>query len=191
HARWLDLGCGSAFAALLRPELAQQIVAADLNPRAVRYATLGCELSGLGHVTIVQADLADGVAPDLRGSCELVTCNAPIPEPAGAPYRARWRITDTTFIERLFVHARAFVAPDGMVVVHAALDALEPVLAELPGHRVVIAYTPEDVRGFAVAWWRPDGENRLVRARRPLTAMRPHLTHEDRIAAMTRTLDIL
>jgi hypothetical protein len=189
HQRWLDLGCGSAFAALLRPELATSITAADINNRAQRYASLGCELSGITHVTVVRADLGDGVAHDLRGGCALVTCNAPIPEPGGgSPYRAHWRVTDGTFIQRMFAHARAFVAPEGMVVVHAALDALEPVLAELPGHRVVIAYTPEGMRGFAVAWWRPDGEDRLVRARRPLTEQRPHLTHEDRIAALTRTL---
>lgn len=191
HARWLDLGCGSAFAPLLRPELAGAIVATDLNARAVHCAELGCELSGVAHVDVVKADLGDGVPPQLRGACELVTCNAPIPEPTGSPYRTHWRATDTTFIERLFVHARSFVAPDGMVVVHAVLDALEPVLAELPGHRVVVAYTPEDVRAFAIAWWRPDGEDRLVRAHRPLTAARPHLTHEDRLGAMTRTLGLL
>jgi hypothetical protein len=188
HARWLDLGCGSAFAPLLRPELAQSIVAADINERAVAYADLGCELSGIAHVDIVKADLGEGAPGELRGACELVTCNAPIPEPSTSPYRARWRLTDTSFVERLFVHARSFVAPEGMVVVHAALDALEPVLEELPGHRVVVSYTPAEVRGFAVAWWRPDGEDRFVRAHRPLTPDRAHLTHEDRLGAMTRTL---
>src|SRR5687767_574708 len=187
--RWLDLGSGSAFAPLMRPELASAIVAADINTRAVRYAQLGVELSGIGHVRTTVADLGEGIAPELRGACELVSCNAPIPEPTpDAPYRARWRLTDASFVERLFVHARSFVAPDGMVVVHAALDALEPVLAELPGHRVVVAYTPEGMRGFAIAWWQPDGEERLVRARRELTEWRPHLTHDDRIAAMQRQL---
>lgn len=190
HARWLDLGCGSGFAALLRPELATAIAGADVNERAVRYAKLGCELSGIAHADIVKADLGDGVPAGLRSSCELVTCNAPIPDPSSAPYRARWRQTDASFVERLFVHARGFVAPEGMVVVHAVLDALEPALAELPGHRVVVAYTPahSEVRGFGIAWWRPDGEDRLVRARRQLTETRPHLTHEDRLAALTRTL---
>lgn len=186
--RWLDLGCGSGFAALLRPELAVQITGADLNARAVRYATLGGGLSGIEHARFVEANLGDGVPAELRGSCALVTCNAPIPEPTGGPYRARWRATDPSFIERLFVQARTFVAPDGMVVVHAALDALEPVLAELWGHRVLVAYTPEGVRGFAVAWWRPDGETRMIRARRVLDLAHPHLTHEDRLAALTRTL---
>jgi SAM-dependent methyltransferase len=187
HARWLDLGCGSAFAALLRPELSPVITASDINERALRYAKLGCELSGVRHVTLVRADLGDGIPGELRGACNLVTCNAPIPEPGGEPYRARWRMTDTTFIERLFQQARWFVAPDGIVVVHAALDALDPVLDELTGHRVVVSYTPPGVRGFAIAWWRPDGEDRVVRTYRPLTAWRPHLTYDDRIAAMTRS----
>ena len=130
----------------------------------------------------------DPAGPTSISSCELVTCNAPIPDPGGSPYRARWRQTDTTFIERLFVQARTFVAPEGLIVVHAASDALAPVLDELTGHRVLVTYTPSDVRGFGIAWWRPDGEDRLVRAYRPLTESRPHLTHEDRLGAMTRTL---
>lgn len=186
---WLDLGCGSAFAALLRPELARTIVGADVNARAVHYAQLGCALSGHAHVAIVEADLGDGVPAELRGRCELVTCNAPIPQLGGSPYRGHWRVTDGAFFERLFDHARKFVAPEGVVVVHAALDALAPAVERLPGQRVVVAYTPDHVRGFAVAWWRPDGENRLVHARRLLTEPRPHLTHEDRITAMARTLD--
>ncbi len=186
--RWLDLGCGSGFAALLRPELAAQIVGADLNPRAVHYATLGSALTGIRHASFVEADLADGVPAELRGGCELVTCNAPIPEPGLGPVRARWRATDAAFVERLFGQARAFVAADGMVVVHAALDAIAPVVATLAGDRVVVAYTPEGVRGFAIAWWRPAGENRLIRARRALTACRPHLVHEDRLDAVAGTL---
>jgi len=188
YANWLDLGCGSGFAALLRPELAHAIVGADLNARAVRYAELGFELSRISHVRAVTADLGDGVPSSLRNGCQLVTCNAPIPEPSGGPYRARWRLTDETFIERMFMHARTFLAPDGMIIVHAALDALEPVLEQLTGHRVVVAYTPDGVRGFAIAWWRPDGEDRLVRARRMLANPRPHLTYEDRLDAMTRSL---
>lgn len=188
HRTWLDLGCGSAFAPLWRPELSPAITAADLNARAVAYATLGRQLSAVTHVQVIESDLGDGLSPELRTHCDLITCNAPIPEPRGAPSRARWRMTDTTFIERLFVHARSFVAPEGMVVVHAAVDALDPVLAELPGQRVLVAYTPDDVRGFAVAWWRPDGEERLVRARRVLADPRPHLTYEDRTAALTGTL---
>ncbi len=185
---WLDLGCGSAFAALLRPDLGSRIVGADINARAVRYATLGCELSGIEQLRVVEADLGEGLPPELQTSYDLVTCNAPIPDPSDTPSRPHWRVTDTTFMERLFAHAAQLVAAGGTVVVHAALDALDPVLAAVPGDRVVVGYTPAGVRGFAVAWWRPDGEERLVRARRVLTDPRPHLTYEDRIDAMTGTL---
>lgn len=191
RSTWLDLGCGSAFAALLRPELATTIVASDLNARAVRYARLGCELSGLGHVAITAADLGDGLPAELRGACALVTCNAPIPDAASTSFRTRWRLSDPSFVARMFEHARTLVAPHGMVVVHAALDALDPVVAELPGERVVVAYTPTGVRGFAVAWWQPDGEARIVRAHRPLTEERPHLVHEDRLAALAGALSPL
>jgi hypothetical protein len=186
---WLDLGCGSAFAALLQPKISPMIIAADINPRAVRYARLGLDLSGIAHVATVEADLGDGVSPQLRERCALVSCNAPIPEPGDAPYRARWRQADTSFIEKMFVHAHAFVEPEaGNVVVHAALDAVEPVLADLPGQRVVVAYTPADVRSFGVVWWQPGAEDRLVRARRPLTEQEPHLTYKDRRDAMAGTL---
>lgn len=188
---WLDLGCGSAFAALLRPELANTIVASDLNERAVRYARLGCELSGLGHVAIAAADLGEGLPAELRGGCALVSCNAPIPDAAGSSIHARWRLADPSFVARMLEQARSLVAPHGMVVVHAALDALDPIAAELPGERVIVAYTPEGVRGFAVAWWQPDGEAQLVRARRPLTQQRPHLEHEDRLAAVAGALSPL
>jgi hypothetical protein len=96
-----------------------------------------------------------------------------------------------TFMERLFADAAALLAPAGQVVVHAALDALEPVVASLPGERVVVAYTPDDVRGFAVAWWRPDGGERLTRARRLLAGPHPHVTHEDRAAALSGALPLL
>ncbi len=174
-ARWLDLGCGSGFAQLYRPELAYERVGADLNGRALAYARLGGELSDVALATH-RSDLGESVPP---GPYELVTCNAPIPEAVSDPYRPMWRESGSDLVAKLFGHASRLVAPLGMVVVHAAEDALEPVLAELRGERVMIGYTPPGVRGFAVAWWRPDAEPRLVAARRELTAQRPHLTFAD------------
>ncbi len=178
--RWLDLGCGSAFAMLARPDIAIACGATDLNPRAVRYARLGAQLSGY-ELEVFEGDLA--VPPAWRGASDLVTCNAPLPD-GGDPYRALWRTGSADFVERACKAAAAMAATGAAIVLHAALDALAPVVAELPGERVVVAYTPEDVRGFAIAWWQPDGERRLVEARRPLTATRPHLDFSDRAAAL-------
>jgi SAM-dependent methyltransferase len=185
-ARWLDLCCGSAYAPLARPELADEILGVDLNPRAVQYAQLGAELSGIAHVIAQQGDLA---VP--AGRFELVTCNAPIrgsasgrgPRPeVRAPL---WRAThDATFFPRMLAATRAALAPGGLAVFHAAREALVPLLAELPGERVVVTYTPAaHDPAFCVAWWRPDAPTRLANIARALTAERPHVDAQDYVLA--------
>lgn len=174
RARWLDIATGSGFSPLLRPELADTIVGAEINPRAVAYAKTGVELSGLGdRVSIVEADLTAGI----DGTFELVTCNAPIPADVGP----RWRATaDHTFFTRLFDEVPRVLAPGGMFVLHATLDAIAPIVATLPGECVTVSYVPEGGRQFGILWWQPQARARQVRARRELTPERPHLTHEDR-----------
>jgi SAM-dependent methyltransferase len=212
RADWLDLGCGSAFAALARPELAPRIVGVDINERAVRYAQLGAGLSGISHLAPTLGDVGTAHEP-----AELVTCNAPIPDPprmdwpgaaappgatlsdeakptradpprvnlspSVAPLAARaavWWRAEPGFFDRLWPALRRAVRPGGMIVVHAASEAVLPVLAEARGERVVVTYTPAEVRGFAIAWWRPDGPDRFVAAHRALTPDRPHLEARDR-----------
>lgn len=205
-ARWIDLGCGSAFASLALPRLARELAAVELNPRAAGHARLGAALSGVDWLTIRDGDLAAPMPEAWRAGCELVTCNAPIPDAAipdapipdapihGAPIpdapipdatrdRPLWRATTPDFVGRLFEAAGGLVAPGGLVVVHAALDAL--VVIDAPGELAIVAYTPADAaRGFAIAWWAPTAAPRRVVAHRPLTAARPHLEHADRLAAL-------
>jgi hypothetical protein len=47
-----------------------------------------------------------------------------------------------------------------------------------------VIYTPDAVRGFAVAWWRPDAPARFAVARRTLTPDRPHIDPRDRADAL-------
>ncbi|MBV8759167.1 MAG: hypothetical protein JO257_17900 [Deltaproteobacteria bacterium] len=163
---WLDLACGSAFAPLWRH---QPAVIADVNDRALARAALGGMLSDVA-LEPYTADVMDGVP--LR-AWDVISCNAPIPDDAGP----MWRATSLAFFEKLFAET-AFAR---LVVIHAAERALAP-LADLPGEKVVVAYTPEP--GFAVAWWQPAADRRYVHARRPLTDDRPHVTFEDRAAAL-------
>ncbi|HEX8112459.1 MAG TPA: methyltransferase domain-containing protein [Kofleriaceae bacterium] len=185
RTRWLDLGCGSAFAPLARPELAHQIAGVDINPRAVRHARLGAALSGLSQLTISPGDI-----DDLHEPADLVTCNAPMPDPPGDGDRLRttlpevWRRTDPDFFTRLWPALARAVRPGGMAVVHAAAASILPALADVPGERVVVTYTPDGVPGFAVAWWHPDAPPRLATARRALTPERPHLDPRDRDDAL-------
>ncbi len=187
RARWSDLGCGSAFAPLARPELAHQIAGVDINPRAIHHARLGAALSGLSQLTISRGDIGDPHEP-----ADLVTCNAPMPHPAGAHDRLQtampevWRRADPDFFPRLWPALARAVRPGGMAVVHAATAAILPALSDAPGERVVVTCTPDGVPGFAVAWWRPDAPPRLATARRALTPERPHLDPRDRDDALAR-----
>nr|MBA3391652.1 methyltransferase [Deltaproteobacteria bacterium] len=173
-ARWLDLGCGSAYAPLARPGVAGEITGVELNPRAVAYSRLGATLSGIAHLEIVHGDLA--VA---QPAAALVTCNAPMPTLATDPDDAvMWRHTDDDLFARLVAVIPARVAPGGVAVVHAALSAIA--LEALPGERRVVAYTPSGaVPGFGVLWWRPDAPARLAITHRALTPERPHLDARD------------
>jgi len=181
---WLDLGCGSAFAALARPELAARIAGIDLNARAVRYARLGAALSGIAHLT---AEHGDAGAP--HPAADLVTCNAPIPDGTalGAAIPELWRRADPGMFDRLWPALARAAVPGGTIVVHAAVDAMLPALADAAGERVVVTYTPPTVRGFAIAWWRPDAAPRLAITRRALTPERPHLEPVDRDDALARS----
>jgi hypothetical protein len=175
--RWLDLACGSAFAPLARPQLADARAAADVNPRAVRAAELGAELSGVA----LTAGVADIAAP--QAAADLVTCNAPIPDDAPTSPEL-WRRAEPGFFDRLWPALAAACRPGGLIVVHATLAALRAGLADAAGERAIVRYTPDHLPGFGVAWWRPDGPARLVEAARALTADRPHLGPEDRDAAL-------
>jgi hypothetical protein len=169
---WIDLGCGSAFAPLVRPELAAAITGVELNPEAARMARLGAELSGIAHLTIETADLAVELP-----AAPLVTCNAPMPGGGGE----MWRHTDDGFFERLWRVLPDRVAPGGTAVVHAAVSAIP--YERLGGDRTLVVYTPPEVApAFCVLWWRPDAADRLTLAARELTAERPHLDARDRDA---------
>jgi hypothetical protein len=176
RSTWLDLGCGSLVGRMWTTGGARRFVASDLNPRALRYAALGAALSEMAPLELVCGDLATVPA-------DLITCNAPIPETAGP----LWAATDRDFVGRLVAAARAALVPGGMIIIHAALDAL--LREDLGGELVIVAYTPAGApREFAIAWWQPDAAPRHVRARRALTVDRPHLDHGDREAALAGVL---
>lgn len=175
RSRWIDLGCGSAVAALIRPELADRLAGVDLNPRAVRYAQLGLGLSGIEHAEVILGDAAAD-----HGAAELITCNAPIPD---EPHAAIWRSTDAGFLARMAAAIPPRLAGGGLAVIHTVREALP----ELPGERVFVAYSP-GAPAFGVLWWRPDAPELAVFAHRPLTVARPHIDPQDREDALAGRL---
>lgn len=159
RARWIDLGCGSAFAQLARPDLATERLGLDINPRALRHATLGAALTGLAARFSHEAD----------GRAELVTCNAPLPAQHDL---AVWRRAGDGFFDWLWPAIAEHLAPGGLAVVHAARSAIPQ---DLAGQRTIVTYAPE----LAVLWWRPDAPREERIAHRALTIDRPHLDARD------------
>ena len=72
--RALDVGTGSGIHALLAAQHAGQVIATDVNPRALAYTTLNAALNGLHNVECRQGSLFEPVEGETFG---LITCNAP------------------------------------------------------------------------------------------------------------------
>ncbi|MCI1040148.1 methyltransferase [Pseudomonas putida] len=71
----VDIGCGSGVGALLIARAARhaQVSAVDINPLALRYATINAALAGVGNVSIASSDLLDGIT----GMFDLIVANPP------------------------------------------------------------------------------------------------------------------
>jgi SAM-dependent methyltransferase len=164
--RWLDIGCGSGFAQLALPNLADVMLGVDINPRAVGYTRQGGNLSGVDRLEAKAqgVDTVDGARAD------LITCNAPLPNAAAL---AVWRRADPTFFGALWPAIRRNLAEGGEAILHVAQQAIPP---DLPGERTIVTYAPD----LAVLWWRPDAPELVATGARTLTPDRPHVDVRDR-----------
>ncbi|MGA3362103.1 MAG: methyltransferase [Solirubrobacteraceae bacterium] len=70
----LDLCCGSGVQALLAARHAGQVIATDLNPRALRLAALSAALSGIENVAWRQGDLFEPLGTE---QFDLIVANPP------------------------------------------------------------------------------------------------------------------
>jgi len=70
----LDLGTGSGFQALLAARHAARVVATDLNPRALNFASLNARLNGITTFELRQGSLYEPVAD---GQFDLIVANPP------------------------------------------------------------------------------------------------------------------
>jgi methylase of polypeptide subunit release factors len=73
-ARALDVGTGSGVHALLAAAHADNVVATDVNPRALVFTELNAALNGVANVECRHGSLFEPVAGE---SFDLITCNAP------------------------------------------------------------------------------------------------------------------
>lgn len=126
-SRALDVGTGSGIHALLAAHHAREVVATDVNPRALAYTKLNAALNGLDNVECRQGSLFEPVAGE---TFDLITCNAPY---VVSPER-RWAYRDSEFSddevsERLLLAAAAHLNDGGyaaMLVSWLGFDEQKP-----------------------------------------------------------------
>ncbi|MBI4345041.1 MAG: methyltransferase [Euryarchaeota archaeon] len=72
-ARVLDLGTGCGIQGIVASARAGRVLAADINPGAVRCAEENARLNGVENMTVVEGDLFDGI----EGRFDLIAFNPP------------------------------------------------------------------------------------------------------------------
>ena len=122
--RALDIGTGNGVHALLAARHADQVVATDVNPRALAFTQISAALNGMHNVETRLGSLFEPVAGEKFG---LITCNAPY---VISP-KARWQYRDAGFpgdeFSRLVVTSTAaHLEDDGFASVLVSWLAASP-----------------------------------------------------------------
>jgi release factor glutamine methyltransferase len=113
-AEVLDMGTGSGVCAIFAARHARRVVAVDINPAAVRCATINARLNHLEHRIEVRA--GDLFTPVAGERFDLVTFNPPFL--CGAPHSDRdraWRSLDVA--ERFAAELSEHLKPGGVALV--------------------------------------------------------------------------
>jgi SAM-dependent methyltransferase len=73
--RVVDIGCGAGVGALIvaRARHDAQVLAVDINPRALRLSAVNAELAGVSNVTVYHSDILSSV----EGQFDLIIANPP------------------------------------------------------------------------------------------------------------------
>src|SRR5882762_11698199 len=123
----LDMGTGSGVCAVFAARHARRVVAVDINPAAVRCATLNVLMNQLEHrIEVRQGDL---FAPVAGERFDLILFNPPFVQGAPRDDRDRaWRGTDV--VERFAAGLRDHLKPGGAALVLLSTFGDAPVFLE-------------------------------------------------------------
>jgi methylase of polypeptide subunit release factors len=132
--RALDLGTGSGIQALLCAGHAEEVVATDVNPRALELAAFNVRLAGLDHVTLRAGSLFEPVAGE---RFDLMVSNPPfaISPDERFVYRDGGRPGDG-FVRELLASAGDHLAPHGV----CQLMAQWATLRDAPGEERIAGW---------------------------------------------------
>jgi len=126
----VDIGCGSGVGALLIARAAQhaQVSAVDINPLALRYATINAALAGVSNVSIAPSDLLDGIT----GTFDLIVANPPyMLDRSARTYRHGGGALGAELSLRIVDQACERLTPHGTLLLYtgvAIVDGRDPLL---------------------------------------------------------------
>jgi methylase of polypeptide subunit release factors len=163
----LDLGTGSGVHALLAAQHANQVIATDLNPRALNFAGLNARLNGRTTITLRQGSLYEPVAED---QFDLIVANPPFVISPESRYIYRDSdLPGDTISEHVVRGAPARLRHGGYgVVLCNWYHQQDQTWSERPRHWVeacgcdvwILCFNSEEPLTYAASWLRAsEGEN--------------------------------
>jgi SAM-dependent methyltransferase len=111
--RAIDLGTGSGVHAILASEHCHEVVAVDINPRAIEFARFNGALNGIDNVEFVLSDLFGS----LESTCDLLLANPPyVPDSTARAGDNFWSggIGGSDILRRIVEAIPARLAADGV-----------------------------------------------------------------------------
>lgn len=136
--RAVDIGCGAGVGALViaraRPDA--DVLAVDINPRALRMTAVNAELAGLANVSAYHSDILASV----DGEFDLIVANPPyMNDPHQRAYRHGGGALGAQLSVRIVSESRERLAPGGSLVLYTGvamvagadpfLEAIKPLVA--------------------------------------------------------------
>jgi SAM-dependent methyltransferase len=157
--RALDIGCGSGIQAVLAARHAKQVIACDVNPRALNFTAFNAALNGADNVECRAGSFFEPVKGE---SFDLVVCNPPFvisPENA-ITFRDGGMVGDDVsrhVVREAAAHLRegglAFVMISWGIGDHARWpDRLRPWVADLPCDIWLLHHSSDAALLYAAAW---------------------------------------
>jgi len=116
--RAIDLGTGSGVHAILASGHCEQVVAVDVNPRAIEFAKFNGDLNGIENIEFVLSDLFKSVP----GTCDFLAANPPYaPDTAAQAGDNFWSggVEGTELLARIVEAIPTRVDPDGVCNINA------------------------------------------------------------------------
>lgn len=153
--RVLDLCCGSGVQGIVASRYCEEVVAVDLNPRAIRFARFNAQLNGIEGYRVVEGDLYQPVSGE---RFDVIIANPPfVPSPEESLKFRDGGSSGERILRSIVVESVNFLTPSGrlcivsdLVDVDSYQEKLRKWLADRPSHSLLLTTADRDEILFSV-----------------------------------------